>query len=336
MQNVMGIIPLTEEDQLLREITYDRPVAAIPFGGRYRLIDFSLSNLVNTGIINVSIFTKGKYRSLIDHLGTGKEWGLQGKRDGLFILPPQQKRPMGNDLALLSNHLDYLKRSKQEYVIITKGSLVCNINYRPFIHQHQENKNDVTIICSGEGNGEFMDSYIMAKALLVDFIYNSMVQQEWKDLRQMLADSAVDLKINKLFHRGYFARIDSIASYYTHSMGLLQPEVQQQLFDNDNPIYTKSKDDGPARYKAGAQVRNSLVANGCIIDGTVENSILFRGVKVEQGAHVANSIIMAKGVIGQGSVVSNAIFDKEVQVGRNSTVSGHSDRPVAVLKKTVI
>ena len=373
MKNVMGIINLHENDEMLREMTRYRPLAAIPFAGRYRLIDFALSNMINSGISNVGVLAKGNYRSLMDHLRSGKEWDLARKRDGLFILPSANDGSPGahGDLHDLHNNLDYLKSSRQPYVLVSGSSILCNMDFSPIYEAHLEKKADVTLIYKDyglaakqgisfdqatmvevdddgrvvdmeicpvrpKGNKMSLDMYLIDRRMLIDLV-DSCVSRGGSDVtRDCLLKNLGSLRFFGYAFTGYVARIHSVQSYYRRSMDLLKPELWQELFFENGAIYTKVKDEAPAKYQHNADVRNSMVANGCVIAGTVENSVLFRGVKVHPDARVINSIVMQKGEIGAGAVIENVICDKDVRITAGKKLRGEANHPIIIEKGTVI
>ena len=374
MKNVMGIINLHENDAMLREMTRYRPLAAIPYGGRYRLIDFVLSNMINSGISNVGVLAKGNYRSLMDHLRSGKEWDLARKRDGLFILPSMNGSTVGehSDLHDLRNNLDYLKSSRQPYVLMSGSNVLCNLDFRAVYDFHLEKKADVTLIYKDyglaahhggisfehatmievdeesrvvymevapvrpKGHKMSMEMYLIDRRLLIDLVDSCLSRGGSSVIRDCLLKNMDLLRFYGYSFPGYIARIHSVQSYFQRSMDLLKPEVWQELFSENGAVYTKVKDEAPAKYQHNADVRNSLVANGCVISGSVENSVLFRGVKVHPDARVINSIVMQKGEIGAGAVVENVICDKDVRITAGKKLRGEANHPIIIEKGTVI
>ena len=372
MHNVIGLINLHENEEFLKELTRHRLLAALPFAGRYRLIDFTLSNMVNSGIQNVGILVPHKYRSLMDHLRSGKEWDLARKRDGLFILPPDHAHGTAGlykgDMEHFYNHLDYIKRSTQQYVLITSSKMVCNMNFRAALQFHIDQEADVTIIykpgasCSAEfprptsvtcQNGRItdmevnpgdavagadisMEMYIMTKSRLINIVEGCISRGECDFVKDGIIKNIGRLKICGFAHHNYVGKVNSIQSYYRHSMELLKPESWRQLFDKKNPIYTKVKDEAPANYRDDAEVRNSLIANGCIIEGRVENSIIFRGVKIHKGACIKDSIIMQKCEIGADTTLESVICDKDVTISEGRKLKGERNYLLVIEKGMVI
>lgn len=372
MKDVMGIINLMEHEDFLKEFSDNRPVAAVPFGGRYRMIDFVLSNMVNSGIRNVGIIVQHKYRSLMDHLGSGKEWDLDRKRDGLFFLPPAQGHyPQGIykwDLRHFYTHLDYINYSRQKYVIISGCNMICNINYSKALQFHKARQADITILYNEldakeevmsqstlidtaedgrileielspdkiKGCQISMEMCIMEKSLLVDLINGGYSRGDCDLVRDGFIKNLSRLKIYGYPYHGYLAKIDCVQSYYRHNMDLLKPEIWQQLFFDQGLIYTKVKDGPPTKYNENSQVKNSVIANDCVIEGIVENSIIFRGVQIGKGAYVKDSIIMQKCSIEEEAVVENIIADKEVTITKGKQLKGEKHYPLIIKKKTVI
>ena len=371
MQNVMGIINLNDGQELLPELTKGRPLAAIPFGGRYRMIDFILSNMVNSGIQNVGILVQDKYRALMDHLRSGKEWDLARKRDGLFILPPGISQYLGGgyrgNIEKFYNNLDYIESSRQQYVLIAGSHIICNLTYRKAFKFHQDVGADITLlykeylgdeelkqygIIDCQGNGRvtdfainssrplsrkvFLEMYIMKKDLLVDLIKDCQARGGLDFIKDIIIKNIGTLKIYGYPYKGYVARVDSVKSYYQHNMELLKPEKWQELFFKAGLVYTKVKDEAPVKYKENARVSNAMIGNGCIIEGRVENSILFRGVTVHKGAYIKDSIVMQKCDIAENSVIENVICDKNVRITRGKWLKGETNYPLVIEKGSVI
>jgi glucose-1-phosphate adenylyltransferase len=369
MKHVMGVINLVNEPDDLEELTYHRCAASVPFGGRYRLIDFALSNMVNSGIDNVAVFTQHKYRSLMDHLGSGKEWDLDRKRGGLFVLPAVLDESSGmsrGDLYQFYCHRDYFYRGKEEFVIVSRGHMVCNINFTDAVRYHEEMKADITVIYKDTTEDEpakfrrlavkddgrvtvmedhtgrlrtnhvSMEMYIMSKALLLDMVESCLAQGYDHLVRDGIMKNIDKLSVYGYKYEGYMGIVNSIPSYYKHSMQLLNPKIWRELFFQRDLIYTKVKDEPPAKYLEHAWVRNALIANGCTIEGKVENSILFRGVKIRKGVYVKNSIILQNCEIEESVIIENAILDKDVFISRGRVLTGDHKAPFIAHKSKVI
>jgi glucose-1-phosphate adenylyltransferase len=374
MKNVLGIINLHENEELMKEITRNRPLAAVPFGGRYRIIDFILSNMVNSGISNVGIVVKQQYRSLMDHLRSGKEWDLARKRDGLFILPPPDHVHYANsiykgDLEHLHNQLDFLKRSSQQDVLIASSHILYNIDFAEAYSFHEERGADITVLYKEEpadservlslatvvtvdsdyritdmqikagrivGGKIGLEAFIMPKRLLLQITEDCVARGEFDLIKEGIIKNLSRYKIYGYPFMGYMAKINSIQAYYQANMDLLNPGIWYELFNKSGPIYTKVKDEAPANYRENAAVSNSMVANGCVIEGQVINSILFRGVKIGSGASIKNCIIMQNSKVGAGALLENIICDKDVKIAADKRLIGDKNYVMVIEKGMVV
>ncbi|PKR85477.1 glucose-1-phosphate adenylyltransferase subunit GlgD [Heyndrickxia camelliae] len=368
MDSVVGIINLINEKHFLKELTYDRCLASVPFAGRYRLIDFTLSNLIHAGVKSVAVFTKEKYRSIMDHLGSGKEWDLDRRTGGLFILPPiHPEKEIKGDLQQFYDHIEFFQRSAADTVIISPGHHVCKIDYTDIIQNHRNKKADITVVykkydgipvqkpiyhrCSVDHTGAISDinlytfpqkdqdicleTYIINKYILIDLIKKCVENDEYDFLKDIVKANLNKLNINSYEFEGSMPFIHSIESFHHGNMAFLNQDIAQNFFHQDWAVYTKIKHEAPVKYSSSSCVSNSLIANGCEIEGTVENSIIFRGVKIKKGAVVKNSIIMQKGEIEEGAFVDYVITDKQVTISKDRVVSGDL-RPLVIKKAEMI
>ncbi len=373
MRQVMGVIYTTKDDLSLRELTSQRAVAALPVAGRYRMVDFVLSSMVNSGVRNVGIITQRNYHSLMDHLGSGKEWDLHTRNNGLHILPPFMNRENDGEydgmLDALRSNVDYLRRSKQEYVILIGSHTAFNTTFNKMFEQHIQTGADITcmytrnnmnqeftasskqdhVYCNVAEDGRItdmevdpnaptcecycMDCVIVKRTLLMhltDQAFSHGQHDLFRDIIRPSIDSGM-MKIYGYEFNGYQRRVETVKGFYKLNMEMLDYSIRKELLAS-NPVYTKVRDEVPAKYAETAVVKNSLIADGCIIEGTVENSILFRGVRVDKGAVIRNSIIMQDSVIEEGVTVDNVIFDKEVTIRKFGTLIGHEQYPVVIGK----
>ncbi|WP_256757118.1 glucose-1-phosphate adenylyltransferase subunit GlgD [Cohnella sp. WQ 127256] len=366
---MMGVINLIHEADEMEALTANRCLATVPFGGRYRLIDFALSSMVNSGIPKVAVFAHRKFRSLMDHLGSGSNWDLHRKQSGLFVLPPsmEDQTDFGRgDLYHFYRNRDYFSRSSMEYVVISRSHMVCNVDFAKVLDQHRETGADITVVCKESLEGTpglarkakvnaagrivemqdhfgrldsdivSMEMYVLSTELLLDLVETSLAQGRDHFVRHSILPRLNELQVHAYMHGGVLGVVNNIAAYYQHSMELLQPGVWNELFFKPGSIYTKVKDEPPTHYRNGADVTHSLVANGCDIEGTVTNSILFRGVKVASGAVVRNSIVMQNGIIGVNGSLENCILDKEVEIRAMQQLRGSTEMPFIALKRKVI
>lgn len=370
MKNVMGIINDIQEEGVLKDLTKHRSLASVPFGCRYRLIDFPLSNMVNSGVINVGIFLENKFRSLLDHIGPGKAWDLDRKRDGLFILPSTQgyntNRIYKGDIESLNSNLDYLHRSSQDYVIITSSNVICNIDYNQALNYHKKSGANITAIykqlsSKSESknhtvletdkknriiemkvkpdrknyNKVSLEKFIMKKELLIDIIDDCYSTGNWDFVKDGIIRNLDKYKIYGFPFKGYIANINSLSSYFKKSLELLKPEIKQDVLFK-NQIYTKPKDEAPTKFSDKGKAKNILAANGCIIEGDVVNSILFRGVKIKKGAQVKNGIIMQKSTVGKNTRLENVIMDKNAKIQDRNEFKGSKNLPVIIEKNAIV
>ena len=372
MKDVMGLIFTGENDIHLGELTSLRAVAALPIAGRYRVIDFQLSSMVHTGIKNVGVITQKNYQSLMDHIGSGREWDLHGKQ-GLTILPPFLTREnMGVYAGLLdalNSNRNFLRLSTQEYIVVTNSHTVYNADFSEAIQQHIDTGADITLVYSRSlkstdtenatyisvdenktvtgmeigpmvltREGAFMKIYIARRELLRQLVEQAAANGLHDFDRDIVQRDINDgtLKICGYEYTDLAAQIDSIQSYFNFNMSLQNDEVRRQLFPAERPVYTKVRDDMPARYNNEGKCSNSLVANGCIIEGTVINSVLFRGVKVAKGAVVKNSIVMQDAQIQEGAEIDHCILDKQSVIRRNGRLIAPAASPIVIAKNVVI
>lgn len=373
MKDTMGIILTKDSEKKLYDLSANRAVAAVPYGGRYRIIDFILSCMVNSGINNVGVVTHTDYQSLMDHLGSGKEWDLDRKLTGLFIFPPNIRKESVDrgkgTLDELYSILHYFRRSKERYVVISEPGIICNTLLDEAMDFHLAHEADVTIlynrmeahkikelssytVLETNKHGRItaldvnprlpktdmvsMNIYITKKALL-ETLVDECIAQGLDDFESdALRRNLTNLRVYGYEYKGYVARIDTVRSYYKNNMELLNREVMNELFDPEMPVYTKVKDEVPAMYGETADVKNSLIADGCVIEGSVHNSILFRGVQVSKNARVSDSIIMQNSEIHEDSILESVILDKDVIVRVGKRLTGQADYPVLIGKGGVI
>ena len=369
MRDLLGIIDLSEPTEGLGELTLHRTLGAVPFGGRYRVIDFTLSNMVNAGIRNVGILLNDRFGPLLDHIKDGKEWDLNRQRDGMFLLPAPHRTDSGEGMNSNLNNLKYnrgyLEKSRQEYALFSGCSMVTNLDYEAVFAYHLEKKADLTLIYNQEanlsahppytavvtdGDGRITDialnprqctsrkvslnMFMMRKDLLFRLVDHYGARQKRDLFTDAIMPRLDDLKIYGYEHRGYVGVVNSLKSYYQHSMDVLRPEIWQDLFYRHGLINTKVKHEAPVRYLEGSQVQNSLIATGCTIEGTVENSILFRGVEVGPGVTIKDSIIMQKAKLGPGVSLRNVILDKDVTISAGKVLAGDPSFPLVIAKSS--
>lgn len=367
MGNVLGLIFANMHEENLPELTKARAMASVPFGARYRLVDFPLSSMVNSGITQVGIITQAKYYSLMDHLGMGSEWDLARKTGGLHILPPYGRSDNGvyrGRLEALAGAAEFIHESGAEYVIMSDSNVVANIDFKPIIEFHEKKGADITcvygsgvyeadrtskftVLCVDENDvvndvlsrpsisGEVkpaLNIYVTRREFLENIIRESECRSLYSFETDILQHKLHDFKVYGYKYEGYYEIIDGMKTYYKANQEMMGRDVRRNLFSLDKPIYTKVRDVAPAKYGIDANVKGSLIADGCIIDGTVENSVLFRGVTVGKGAVIKNSIVMQGTVIEEKAAFINGISDKDVTLTKNRTITGSADYPVFITK----
>ncbi len=365
--SAVGVIFSNIHDESLPELSRYRTMASIPFGGRYRLIDFALSNMVNSGITTVGIVTKYNYQSLIDHLGSGKDWDLAIKDGGIILLPPysdETDAPYSSRLEALKGVTGFLKRRKEDYVVIADCDAIARVDMSDVLRFHVERNADFTMVYHEEEGENVTDlsyyiglepdetgrvkgikinpavkgkfnQYINIMVLNREFLLGILQDATTRGLssfgRDILVKNVDTLKIFGYHFKGYYAGIHSLPKYFKYSMELLEKPVRDELF-GARDIYTKVRDSAPSKYSEDATVKNSLISDGCIIEGTVENCILFRGVKVGKGSVLKNSIVMQDTVIGTGVSLDCVITDKNVVIRDRRTLAGCETLPYFIAK----
>lgn len=368
--SVAGIVFANAHDEAIEKLTEKRSIASVPFGGRYRLIDFCLSNLVNAGVSNVGIITKEKYRSLMDHLGSGMHWDLDRKSGGIRILPPfnvRRVRLYQNHVEALYGAMDFMVRCNSKYIVVYDARTVANINIREVIKKHISTQADITVVCrkgleiTNSDNTMALDInkdgrvvltgfpkkiaaedcrsmgiYVFNREKLIEIVKNSYETGGDTINDDIISANLDTLKVMAYEHTGYAAIMDCPKAYRRANFELLKPEIRKDLFNHERPIYTKTRDDMPTRYGTQSSVTNSLVAEGCVIEGIVKNSVLFRGVKVEKGAVVENSILMQGVTVNKDAQLDNVVSDKNATVSAGMVVKGTEEKAFFVEKNQTL
>ena len=365
---VAGIVFANTNDNVLTKLTSQRSMASVPIASRYRLIDFALSNLVNAGINSVAIITKENYNSLMDHVGNGSSWELDRKNGGVYLLPPYLssgvKRYNGT-VDALGGAKDYLDRVPSDYIVLYDSHSLANVDIAAALKNHNDKNADISIVyhkgtvspeeelsetmlldidsdgkvaeISFDPKEEMPANYslgitIIGKELLKKLIADGINDEAVSFNREIIAKKVKSLNVIGYEHKEYVALMNNTNSYYIASMDTLRKDVRSQLFNKERPIYTKTRDDMPTRYGTKAKVTNSAIADGCIIEGTVTNSILFRGVKVAKGASVTNCILMQETSVGADAVIQNVISDKNAVITDELVIKGSENKRFFIKK----
>lgn len=367
MGNVLGLVFANMHDTTLGDMTKNRTMGSVMFGGRYRLIDFPLSDMVNSGISEVGVITKSNYQSLLDHLGSAREWDLARKKGGLYILPPfgnVESTLYRGRIEALYGAMSFIKHSRAKYVILSDCDVVTNIDYKPIVAAHIESGADITavahtgvyssddiktstvfnvdadkkvtsVLINPDISGTCTTSlnvFVMSMDFLIETVNDAMARGNVSFERNILQEKCRELKIKIYEYDNYFSKLNSPESYFKSNMALLESENARKLFVPKRSIYTKVSDNAPVKYDLDSKVSNSLIADGCIIEGEVENSVLFRGVKVGKGAKVKNCILMQGTVVGDNAELNYLITDKNVSICENHILTSSPQYPMYVGK----
>ena len=370
MNDFHGIIFAYSASPDLRALVQHRTAASLPFGGRYRLIDFSLSSLRNAGIVDVGIIMQRDYQSLLDHLGSGKSWDMSRTHGGLKMLPPfglpeYHKGAYAGTVEALNAVHSYIEDIPQKYIVLLRGSLCANLDLKAICKYHANSDAEITAICAnyepdiihhryvvdsdgyiqqvlydrlGPGEGiPSLEGYIINKSTLLHLLDRCKALNKdlfHKDALSMFLSEGG--KMRPYIHRTYARIISTIEGYYDANMNMLNPVNRSTLFPADRPIFTRESDGVSTYYAEGSSVKNCLIADNCIIEGSLENSIVFPGVHVEKGAVIKNSILMHSCSVGENVSLSCVIADKDVIVSPDVTLVGTAKLPIVVPKKSKI
>ena len=365
--NALGIIFCDHYDTkaLKNDLAYSRTPASIPFGGRYRLIDFTLSSMVNANIDEIGVICKENYGSLVDHIGNGQDWDLNRRKGGIKMLTPLSRPESTHSISrgrlnALKAVKGYIADNSYDWVVVAFGGTVANIDLDAMLEQHIADDAYLTIAYADipAGAGELLldvekdhtvsaihyqktaatqgryalATFIMKKADLLEFLEEAE-DYDYSHLNRELIQKQLGVKkICGYAHTGYARIVDTIDEYYIANMDMLNTDKRNDLFNADRPVYTKVKDSVPTLYDFGAAASNCLVADGCVIKGIVKNSILFRDVIVEEGAIVENAILMQKTKVGKSAKLSHIIADKNVTISAQTDLRGAAGLPIVIGK----
>ena len=372
----LGIIFPNSYDSLVPDLVSERLMASIPFASRYRMCDFMISSMVHCGIDNISILVRKNYHSLLDHLGNGREWDLARKNGGLNIVPPfaqKQIKVFSGRIEALESIRGYLMKQTEKYVILSDANIAVNFDFNALLDAHIKSGADVTMVYrkqeipqslirqstagmdlyyalgingervskiyinpkeSGEMNFS-LNIYVIERELLIRMVDEAYLHGDVYFVRDILEKKIDQLDVRGFCYDGYVAHIHDMNSYFEENMRLLKEENINALFSG-NQIYTKIRDDNPTRYINGAKAKNVMVADGCVIEGEVENSVLFRGVKIGKGAKVKNCVLMQDTVIEDNASVEYVITDKNVTISEGKSLTGNDTFQVFVAKGQVV
>ena len=369
--NVMGII--FANDATLGELTNKRTMASLPFGGRYRQVDFHLSNMAAAGIRHIGIISRHNYQSLMNHIGSGEEWGLELEEGGLEFLTPYSMSATDSyhgKLEALYTAMAFLEYGPDdEYVVMADSAILSNLNLSKIIASHIESGKNLTVVTkAGIANGRKqldlalkLDSKGEIEDIAVDYVADTSYLASMDVFvlsKRHLRNIVKELIPRNLFHMdrdlvlglwqkkaltinvyqfdGVALYNDSIEEYFQNSLALIDKDVRQNLFFGNHPVFTKVRDRVPSYYGENCEVKNCIVADGCFLDGEAENSVLFRNVTICEGAEIENCIIMNDTVVGEGSELQYTILDKDVTVRPGSRLCGTPKNPIIIKRGEVV
>lgn len=367
INNYMAIIYLNNNQSNLDPLTKYRPIASLPIGGSYRLIDFPLSNIVNAGIRNVGIFCNNTDEtSLNDHIGIGSEWDLNRRRDGIFVFKNILEGDGKFNFSRLQRNIEYFSRSTQENVLVTNSHMIYNIDFSKVIEEHEKSKKDVTLVYKKVNNADssfnnceimtikdnelkcfkqnlflrneeniFMETFIVSKKLFLELLLKIVHEGEYRGVNDIIKKNIDIISINLFEFKESLYCINDIKRYFEFNMDILNKDVREELFGikNNRKIFTKMKDTPPTLFKSNVEIKNSLISNGCIIKGKVYNSILGRGSIVEEGVEIYDSIILQDCKIKKNSTLKNVILDKNNVISENQKLISSRENPLILEKK---
>jgi len=372
----LGVIFPNSYDGLVPELVKERLMASIPFASRYRLVDFVISSMARAGIDNISLIARENYLSLMDHLGSGREWDLARKNGGLNIIPPYAQKEIkvyNGRVEALESIKSFLVSQKEKYVVMSDANIAANIDFVDVLNKHKKSGADITVVYRKqeipenykkplgtnhdlyytldlEGNrvkqlfvnskrdgvvNFSMNIYVIERELLIRLIDEAYVLGFTCFERDVIAPQIDMLDVQGYCYEGYVAHIHDMKSYFDENMKLLEEDNLKGLF-GPGQIYTKIRDDNPTRYIKGAKVSNVMAADGCVIEGEVENSVLFRGVKIGKGAKVKNCVLMQDTVVGENASLEYVITDKDVTITSGKALAGTDSFQVFVAKKQTV
>ena len=368
MATTVGVIFSSINEEDIPELTKVRSTGSVPYGGRYRLVDFALSNMVNSGITTVGMITKNNYQSLMDHLGSGKFWDLARKDGGLILLPPysgETETLYKNRLEALKGAMAFLRKAKEDFVVLADSDAVYKLDYSKVIDAHIAKNADITMVYhehelvkshyymafetdkndkitdiqinpTGKGVKKNYINVMVARTSFLLRLIQDAIQHGYTSFgRDILSPGVKTYNLYAYKFDGYYANICSLESYFKANMALLDKNVRGEIF-GDRDVYTKVNDSAPAKFTSSAVVKNSLVSDGCIIEGTVENCVLFRGVKIGKGSVVKNCVLMTDNIVGDNCKLAYVVSDKNSVIRDKRELVGCESQPYFINKGSLI
>ena len=371
MSKAFGIINFAGSDIWVDGLQSNRPIGAFSFLGRYRVIDFPISNMSNSGIDQIQVYVRRKPRSLTEHLGTGRHYNINSKRGRLHLLYSAtgvQNDIYNNDIAGYLENMEFIERIPYPYVVIAPSYMIYSMDYDNLLQTHIESNADITLayhsvddakehflnckvvnlnkqkgVLSLESNSGSaknrnisMDTYVMKKDLFIELIHKAKKISSIYTLADIISLECNELDIRGVAHRGYFASITDFKSYYDANISLIDFKAANSLFDDEWPIYTRTNDSCPTQYFETADVKNSVISNGCLIEGAIENSVIGRGCVIQKGAVIKNSVILPGSTIGKDVHVENFVVDKHAKITHAKEIVAEPNNPGYVRRRDTL
>ena len=362
MAKAFGIVNASGKHIWVEGLETYRTIGAFSFLGRYRVVDFPISNFSNSDIEQIKVFVRRKPRSLVDHLGTGRHYSINSKRGKLQVLFSENSADndiYNTDIAAFHENMECIERMHEQYVIITPNYMVFAQNFDTLLQAHVDSEADITLLYHTVDNAKeaflncdllnlnkqkgvisieknrgtaknrniFMDTYVMKKELFIELVKKAKKISSMYTLAQIVSKECEELDIRGVAHRGYLASITDFKSYYDANLSLIDSKTAASLFNEEWPIYTRTNNSSPTQYFEDANVKYSVVSNGCLIEGTIENSVLGRGCVIKKGAVIKNCVILPDVVVGEDTVLENIVVDKHVRITKVKEVKGTPENP---------
>ncbi len=371
MERALGIVNFSAKHIWVEGLQTYRPIGAFSFLGRYRVIDFPISNMSNSGIDQIQVYSQRKPRSLVEHVGTGRQYNINSKRGNLQILFSEDSTEniiYNNDIRAFSQNLDDIEAANCSYVVIAPSYMVYSADFAELLQEHIRSGADISLLyhstenareqflsCSILNMGQhrkvesinansgtarnrsiFMDTYLMKKDLFMDLVKKGKKLSSMYTLCDVVNSQCSELDVRGIAHRGYFASITDFKSYYDANISLIDFKTASDLFKNDWPIYTRTNDSCPTQYFESASVKNSMVSNGCLIEGHLEHSVVGRGCVIQKGAVIRNCVLLPGVTVGKDAVLENQVVDKNVRIIHPVTISAQPQNPGYIRKNDII
>ena len=362
----IGIILAGGSSKKMKELVNKRAVAAEPIGGSFRAIDFALSNMSNSHIQKVAVLTQYNSRSLNEHLSSSKWWDFGRKNGGLYVftptITPEHTDWSRGTIDTMYQNISYLKHAHEPYVIIAQGDGIYRLDYNKVLEYHIEKNADITMVCKQmnevddisrygvvttnedgrmidfeekpiESDNRFVNCgiYVIRRRLLIELIEKAIAEEKMDFVNDIIAKYRNYKKIYAYTLTSYWNNISSVEAYYKTNMDFLKPEVQKEFYSEYPSIYTKVDDLPPAKYNENCSVKNSLIASGCIVNGSVENSVIFKKAYIGSGVVIRNSVVLNDVYIGDNTIVENCIVESRGTLPANEKYIGTQDNPKIVV-----